>query len=111
MNVGGMLEHDQISYPTASGMVDYHNGDSCPDGTQGTLKVYVNGEKIEEPESYVIAPEENVPPGDCIILIFDSSNADRTDKICESWQAKSWTYSLYLQRYGKSVRGMLGSAG
>ncbi len=92
MNIGGMLKNDAISYPTVKGAVHYKNGDTCPDGSIGTLKVYVNGKRITEPVSYVISPQENVPPGDCIIYLFDNSNADATDKVCESWTAKDWTY-------------------
>jgi hypothetical protein len=89
--IGGELEHDRISYPTVNGIVNYKNGDLC-DNLPGKLKVYVNGEKIENPELYVIAPEENVPPGDCIIFEFSPGDSNITEKICDSWAAKGWSY-------------------
>ena len=62
----------------------------------GTLtKVYVNGKKIDNYSEYVIYPDSIVPPGDCIVVLFDETNDDKTDIICESWEVNSWNYDNY----------------
>jgi len=106
--IGATLDSNILDYPTVEGMVHYHNGDKCPDGSVGTLKVYANGRKIAEPEKYVISPEENVPPGDCVIVIFDSTQSDSTNRVCTSWQAKQWSYEYYAQRYPQRLVGRAG---
>jgi hypothetical protein len=40
--------------------------------------------KVEDPKSYVIKEDPNVPPGDCIIFEFDVTK-DKTDKLCEQY--------------------------
>ncbi len=90
--IGGKLHHDALVYPTEQGTIFYTNGDTCPDGQSGTLKVYVNGKKITQPEKYVITQTPYVPPGDCIIVEFSSGDAETTDKLCASWAAKGWSY-------------------
>ena len=90
--IGGKLQQDKLMYQTEKGIIVYSNGDPCPNGDRGTLKVYVNGKKIANPEQYVITQTAYVPPGDCIIIDFSSSDAVTTDKICSSWTAKGWTY-------------------
>ncbi len=89
--IGGVLEHDMMSLPTMDRIQTFNNGDLCGN-TPGNLKVYVNGKKIDQPENYVISPQENVPPGDCILFEFSSDNSDTTSRLCESWAAKGWNY-------------------
>ncbi len=48
-----------------------HNGDLCPDGHAGTLKLYVNGEQNGKMNEYVIKPYSQVPPGDFLKIVFD----------------------------------------
>ncbi|MBL7055516.1 multicopper oxidase domain-containing protein [Candidatus Woesearchaeota archaeon] len=88
---GGHLEKNLIMLPTNEGQKAYGEGDLCK-GQESNLKVYVNGKKIENPEKYVPSPEQNVPPGDCILFEFSQGNAETTDKLCESWEANEWTY-------------------
>jgi hypothetical protein len=94
--IGGRLTVDDILYPTESGFVFMENGNLCS-GKTGTLKVYVNGKRIEQPEDYVIYPSSYVPPGDCIIVSFDeqSQSSGTTDKICDSWAVKGWSYQNF----------------
>lgn len=40
--------------------------------------------KLDDPAAWVIAPESQVPPGDCLIIDFDTPK-DRTDKLCEQF--------------------------
>jgi len=92
--IGGKLDYDLIYYPTANGLIEYHDDDQCPDGNSSTLQVYVNGKRIDSPQEYVIAHEENVPPGDCIIFDFGSEPNEFTEKICDSWVVKYGSYDL-----------------
>jgi hypothetical protein len=91
--IGGELTSTSIKYFTNNGLLTYNNGDQCANG-ESKLKVYVNGKKIEKPAEYVPAPQINVPPGDCIILVFDEKDTDTTQKICDSWAAKLGGYEV-----------------
>ncbi len=89
----GLLTNDQLKIYAEDGLKTYINGDLCPDGQQGYLKVYVNGKLKTNPKDYVISPYPIVPPGDCIIIEFSNFALPTTDKICESYAAKGVTYS------------------
>lgn len=102
--IGGALSNDTLSYPATGGITTVSNGDACA-GKESMLKVYVNGRRIENPESYLIYPAPLVPPGDCIIVQFDEHKEEVTDKVCVSWQAKDVTYKN-LQRLPQTIGGM-----
>jgi len=93
--IGGELEKGHLLYPTDQGVVEYENLDSCPGEGPGKLKVYVNGKLEENFEDYIIYPDSLVPPGDCIIAVFDETNAETTSKVCTSWQVQDWTYDNF----------------
>ncbi|MBX4196801.1 hypothetical protein KW805_04400 [Candidatus Pacearchaeota archaeon] len=95
--IGGSLTSSQVSYPTESGFRAVSNGDSCGNNP-ATLKVYVDGKKIDNPQEYVPYPSSLVPPGDCIIILFDDSNASTTSLLCDSWAANDWDYSMQRKR-------------
>ena len=40
--------------------------------------------KLDDPKSYVMRDESVVPPGDCLIVEFDTVK-DRTDKLCQQY--------------------------
>ena len=90
--VGGDLHSGLLRFPTDSGMAVVKDGDAC-NGGAGTLQVFVyktvNGlalqEKVPNYESYVISPHSQIPPGDCVILEFDSKVKLRTEHVCESY--------------------------
>ena len=92
--VGGKLENGHLVYPTISGLIEKRDGDLC-NGESSKLKVYVNGKKIDNYMGYVIYPDAIVPPGDCIVILFDETDDDKTDIICESWEVNSWDYDNY----------------
>ncbi len=96
-SVGGELEMGHFIFSTNEKIYDVINGDDC-NGEEGTLKVYVNGGKIDNYENYLIYPDSQSPPGDCVIVLFDETNSETTDKICESWQAKGWGYDNFKRR-------------
>ena len=92
--VGGNLYSDGFKIPTNQGLIVRENGDLCPDGREGTLQAFVykteggvfRQEKLSDPVSYILSPYGNVPPGDCIILEFDSEIKETTDKLCDSYK-------------------------
>ena len=94
-SIGGSLTDTSIGVPTNQGVVKYSNGDLCPDGAEGKLQAFayktdkgaVSVEKLEHLDEYVISPESQVPPGDCIIIEFTTAPSNGTDKICSSYKA------------------------
>jgi hypothetical protein len=76
-DIGGSLAQNYIGIPQEDGSVAYwQNGDSCPSGEKGTLRLYVQRGFSEEWEeageipSYIISPYADVPPGDRLKLVF-----------------------------------------
>ncbi|MBI2084869.1 MAG: hypothetical protein HYT70_04660 [Candidatus Aenigmarchaeota archaeon] len=63
---------DVIEVPFSnSQLMEKKNGDFCPDGNPGIVRMYVNGKDyIGDYRDYVIAPYSNVPPGDFIKIVF-----------------------------------------
>ena len=70
--IGGSLSKDELRIPLEGGtFANYKNGDLCPDGKAGELKLYkrnwaTNDQWVEIPEldDYVLLPEFNVPSKD-----------------------------------------------
>lgn len=67
--VNGYIDSSKIIVQTNDGVVEYENGNLC-NNVPAKLYVFVNGNLIENPSEYVIAPYSNVPPGDTIKIIF-----------------------------------------
>ncbi|MEX0622047.1 MAG: hypothetical protein WD187_03610 [Candidatus Woykebacteria bacterium] len=96
--IGGSLTDDSYRIPTNEGLIVRHNGDTCPDGSEGTLQVFVykthndsfSQEKLSEGASYILSPEGNVPPGDCIIIEFGQEK-EKTEKLCNFYKLKLQT--------------------
>ncbi len=64
---------DAIDLPFSNEKImNMDNGDYCPDGGKGSVKMFVN-EKLYEGNyrDYVIAPYSQVPPGDFIKIVFE----------------------------------------
>lgn len=103
--IGGSLTASSFTVPQNSGLVTYQNGMPCPDGSVGEVQVFVyktqgdtyTQEKLADPERYSMSPEGNVPPGDCVIIEFDSPKP-ATDKLCRSYKVAEYI--------GKIKRGM-----
>ena len=77
--IGGGLTDSAITLPLEGGAVKtYRNGDLCPDGKPGTLRLYVKehqtGQFFESTEiaGYVIKPGFEVPPGDYLKIAFET---------------------------------------
>lgn len=84
----GVLTNEHLTIPTDDGIKSFTNGQPCQDGSQGYLKVYVNGKIKVDAKDYVISPHTHVPPGDCIIIEFSSFASPTTDKVCESYETQ-----------------------
>ncbi len=53
-------------------ILNIDNGNYCPDGKKGNVKMFVNGKLYEgNYRDYVIAPYSQVPPGDFIKIVFE----------------------------------------
>ena len=87
--VGGSLEQTSMSILTNDGLRSYTNGNQC----NGTVQVFVYKtveekivqEKIIDFQNYILSPYTQVPPGDCIIIDFDTEK-ERTEHICETYK-------------------------
>lgn len=91
--VGGSFDSDHLTIPAEKGMITMETGNICPDGTSGILQTFVfktiNGEffqqKVINPEDYIISPQSQVPPGDCVIFEFGPLK-EKTDKLCNFYE-------------------------
>ncbi len=92
--IGGELTPTSFTVPTNQGILSVVNGNTCAMGTQGAVQVfayqvdkdnYYSQKKLTNPEQYIISPESNVPPADCLIIEFDTPKS-RTDKLCRSYK-------------------------
>ena len=75
--IGGNLNEDSVSIPQNDGSVKtYVNGDVCPNGEKGKVRVFVdkggNENYVENFEygDYLMSPYSTVPPGDNIKIVF-----------------------------------------
>lgn len=72
--IGGEFKQSELTVITENGeLKNWRNGDSCPEGLQGSLKFFVNGKPNADFGNYVISKHTDVPPGDVIKIVFDSS--------------------------------------
>jgi len=90
--VGHLIFNDKLQ-----GVVSYESGDTCADGSIGSLKVYVNGNKVNDYSDYIIYPDTFVPPGDCIIVLFDNSDSETTELLCDTWDVNGWDYDTFVR--------------
>ena len=91
--IGGSIKKDYLGLQTVEGSFEVKDGDLC-NGKEGKLQAFVyktvgtkyHQEKIQDFSHYILSPQSQVPPGDCIIIEFDEEK-ERTDKICETYKA------------------------
>lgn len=96
--IGGALNNRLLAVPTERSVQTFINGAACPDGTPGFVQVFVYStkdgsytqEKISNPESYIIAPHSQVPPGDCIIIEYGVQKTS-TGYLCHSYKVAEQT--------------------
>ncbi len=104
---GGYITSTSLSILTNNGPLRLRSDYMCQNGAIGQLQVFVykvqNGayyqQKIEDPANYIISPETNVPPGDCIIIEFDSFK-NKTDKLCKSYKVAQISGKIEEKKYG-----------
>jgi hypothetical protein len=91
--IGGELVNKKLSVPTNEGVLTLQNGMNCGNQVR-ELQVFVyktdkDGyfyqQKLKDPQNYIISPESNVPPADCIIIELDTPK-DKTNKFCRSYK-------------------------
>lgn len=93
--IGGILAKTSFSIPTETGTRTIQNGELC-NGNPGLWQVFVYTQdaeknsvfrqrKLDEFENYVLSPETQVPPGDCIIMEFDTLK-ERTEHLCPFYE-------------------------
>lgn len=101
--VGGELIGNSLMVPTNNGPVKMESGGVC-DNQPGQLQVFVyktslrsddletegntfTQQKLVDPQSFVLSPHSQIPPGDCIIIEFNTLK-EKTDKICNFYKVK-----------------------
>jgi hypothetical protein len=91
--VGGELTKDALVMPTVNGVKSFVSGQDC-NGQPAAVQVFVykvaddnyySQTKLADPAAYVISPESNIPPGDCVIVEFGQAK-DRTDRLCAQYK-------------------------
>lgn len=100
-STGGNFENNKLTIPGHTGQAVLKNGDSCDNVQNAQLQVFlfkVEGDnfrqaKLNDAKNYIISAEQNVPPGDCIIIELDKLK-DKTDKLCQSFDAAVQTGKL-----------------
>jgi hypothetical protein len=99
--VGGKITATSLQYPNNDGrMISVKNGDLC-NGQPAELAVYVNGQRIEDPENYMYYPHPGVPPGDCIIVLFEPNPKETIssdDYLCPFWKSAGWNYENFKEK-------------
>lgn len=88
----GSMSDRHLTAPTNEGLLTLQDGSLC-NGKLASFQVFVfktEGDaffqqKLKDPQNYVISPEDNVPPGDCVIIELDQTK-DRTDKLCNFYK-------------------------
>lgn len=93
--IGGNLNSRNLTAPLNDGILNLNNGDYCGDGP-GMVQVFVyqtsgsafSQKKLLYPEDYILSGHSSVPPGDCIIIDFDSEIKEKTDKMCTSYRVQ-----------------------
>lgn len=90
--VGGSLDSEHFTFSTHEGLTTMESGQKC-DSEPAELQVFVyttegrtfSQQKLEDPADYIISPESQVPPGDCVIIELDAEK-QKTDKMCNFYR-------------------------
>lgn len=91
--IGGSMDNEHLTVPTENGMLDMRDDQKCPDGKEAHMQVFLfktegqtfSQTKLQDHKNYMISPQGQVPPGDCIIFEFGPEK-DRTDYLCPSYK-------------------------
>lgn len=84
------IEYDAEGLP----VVSLQNGDTCDNDQPGEVQAFLyqynksdstyTQKKLQDPKSYIMRDESVVPPGDCLIVEFDTPK-NTTDRLCEQF--------------------------
>jgi len=105
--IGGELSNTKLSIPTDEETLTMQNGTNCGSGV-GQVQAFVYStdkesyftqKKLQNLAGYIISPESNVPPADCVIVEFDSPKS-KTDKLCRSYKVALKTGKLKGEKDG-----------
>lgn len=93
--IGGNFDNTEVSVPINAipYTTNLRDTASCDSGVVGRLQVFlykfqgdrIVQEKLSNPKDYILSPQTQVPPGDCIIIELDAMK-DRTEKMCKSYE-------------------------
>lgn len=103
--VGGSLDSEHFTFASHKGIMTLESGQKC-NGELAKLQVFVyktegktfSQQKLEDPADYIISPESQVPPGDCVIIELDSEK-NKTDKMCNFYQVAIQKGELGTRNY------------
>ena len=95
--IGGSLTKKQLTLTLNEGVVSLKDDDVCL-GERAELQGFVYKvinpdekpwkimqEKIKDLSAYVVSPQPNVPPGDCLIIELSKSK-EKTEKLCRTYK-------------------------
>lgn len=92
-SLGGSMSNTHLTVPTNNGLLTLKDGDLCK-GQRAKFQVFVYRTKgdtffqqklTDNPKDYLISPQSNIPPGDCVIVELDQPKG-RTDKLCNFYK-------------------------
>lgn len=102
--IGGDISANSLTYNDQNrGIQTYSNGDLCDNGEPAELGFYVNGEKLDDISNYMYYPHASVPPGDCVIILFDSNlpenlySEEYKEIICPFWKSAGWDFENFKE--------------
>lgn len=107
--IGGELTREKLIVPTNGGLFSMENGELCfgEEQTNGgeELQVFlwetVDGvamqRKLDNFSTYIMAHEELIPPGDCVIFEF-GARREKTDYLCEQYEVAEARGDLVIER-------------
>lgn len=91
-NLGGSMSNSHLTVPANEGLLTLQDGSLCK-GNSADFQVFVYKtegkeffqQKLTDPQKYIISPQGNIPPGDCVIIELDQ-HKDKTDKLCNFYK-------------------------
>lgn len=109
--IGGQITNNSLVVPLNNSETGvFKNGDRCSDSDNNEVQVFaystedevIDGKqvyrqsKLEDPATFRIAPESQVPKGDCIIIEFGPPR-ERTDHKCLQYQVQDEELQNYTE--------------
>jgi hypothetical protein len=92
--VGGQISKSTLIFPTNDSVKTYRNGDLCGTPIPAQVQTFIfsvnsdnaySQRKSLNPDAHTLSPHTQVPPGECIIIEFDTPKS-RTNHLCRSFE-------------------------